>query len=321
MPIHVYDTATGRPVAMLLRTAKTASGAEVARHLRRLIRCIRHHWPDTHITLRGDGHCGRPEQMAWCEANGIDYVFGLPGNAVLHSDAMIVAAAFACATDRVLRGLVELRRYAETCYAAKTRGADTRRVVARVEASSLGLEIRFVVTSLKDGNAARTYDTRLLRPGSGQKSDQASQGPAEQRPHLVPIGQRPPDAPHPPHRCLLVDVRAPPRDPDYQRAASRRVHDAADPADQGGRLRRQNRQSRPHRLRQRLSRCCDLLSRRRHSAHGQLVTDAAAPPTKPQNRNPQAQTKAQAQCHQHPRQNPRPTHENSISGLSAKALE
>ena len=32
LPIHVYDTATGRPVAMLLRTGKTPSGAEVAGH-------------------------------------------------------------------------------------------------------------------------------------------------------------------------------------------------------------------------------------------------------------------------------------------------
>ena len=34
LPIHVYDTATGRPVAMLLRTGKTPSGAEVAGHVR-----------------------------------------------------------------------------------------------------------------------------------------------------------------------------------------------------------------------------------------------------------------------------------------------
>src|SRR5260370_41692446 len=26
---------------------------------------------------------GRPQVMAWCEENGIDFVFGLPGNAVL----------------------------------------------------------------------------------------------------------------------------------------------------------------------------------------------------------------------------------------------
>ena len=30
LPIHVYDTATGRPVAMLLRTGKTPIGAEAA---------------------------------------------------------------------------------------------------------------------------------------------------------------------------------------------------------------------------------------------------------------------------------------------------
>ena len=79
LPIHVYDTATARPVAMLLRTGKTPSGAEVASHVRRLVRRIRRHWPTTRITLRGDGHYGRPEPMAWCEANDVDYVFGLPG--------------------------------------------------------------------------------------------------------------------------------------------------------------------------------------------------------------------------------------------------
>ena len=38
LPIHVYDTATGRPVAMLLRTGKTPTGKEAAGHIRRLVR-------------------------------------------------------------------------------------------------------------------------------------------------------------------------------------------------------------------------------------------------------------------------------------------
>ena len=83
MPIHVYDTATSRPVAILLRPGKTPSGHEVRCHVRRLIRRIRSHWPTTRLTIRGDGHYGRPEVMAWCEANTVDYIFGLPGNAVL----------------------------------------------------------------------------------------------------------------------------------------------------------------------------------------------------------------------------------------------
>lgn len=168
LPIHVYDTATGRPVAMLLRTGKTPSGAETAGHIRRLIRRIRRHWPDTHITLRGDGHYGRPEIMAWCEAHGIDYVFGLPGNKVLHADPVIVTQSDACATDRALRRLVELRRYAETRYAAKTWGKHKRRVVARIEASSLGLDVRFVVTSLARGSAEYIYDTLYCARGQAE---------------------------------------------------------------------------------------------------------------------------------------------------------
>ena len=49
LPIHVYDTATGRPVAMILRPGKTPSGVEVRGHIRRLVRAIRHHWPATRM--------------------------------------------------------------------------------------------------------------------------------------------------------------------------------------------------------------------------------------------------------------------------------
>ena len=168
LPIHVYDTATGRPVAMLLRTGKTPSGAEMASHIRRLIRRIEKRWPDTAITLRGDGHYGRPEIMAWCEANEVDYVFGLPGNRTLHAEPVIVAAADAVCVDRATRTLPVLRHYTETCYAAKSWGGTDRRVVARIEASTMGLDIRFVVTSLKDGSAEYIYDTLYCARGQAE---------------------------------------------------------------------------------------------------------------------------------------------------------
>jgi hypothetical protein len=38
LPIHVYDTATSRPVTVLLRPGTTPSGAEIRNHLRRLVR-------------------------------------------------------------------------------------------------------------------------------------------------------------------------------------------------------------------------------------------------------------------------------------------
>ena len=168
LPIHVYDTATGRPVAMLLRTGKTPSGAEMAGHIRRLVRRIKKHWPRTRITLRGDGHYGRPEIMAWCEASKVDYVFGLPGNRMLHADPVIVAAADAVCVDRATRAWPVLRRYEETRYAARSWGKNDRRVVARIEASTMGLDIRFVVTSLKDGSPEHIYDTLYCARGQAE---------------------------------------------------------------------------------------------------------------------------------------------------------
>lgn len=168
LPMHGYNTVTGRPVAMLLRTGKTLSGTEMAGHVRRLHRRIRRHWPSTRITLRGNGHYGRPEIMTWCEINKVDYVFGLPSNRMLHADPAIVGVADAVCVDRATRGWPVLRRYAETLYAAKSWGTTGRRVVARIEASTMGLDIRYVVTSLQTGSAERIYDTLYCARGQAE---------------------------------------------------------------------------------------------------------------------------------------------------------
>jgi Transposase DDE domain group 1 len=145
LPIHVYDADSGHCVATLLRPGKTPDGKEVRGHLRRLIRRIRRHWPDTRITLRGDSHYGRPEAMAWCEAHDVQYLFGLPTNKVLA--AQFQAAAEAVRGRRALGNLEGVRDYTETHYAAGT-WKRSRRVVARIEATRLGLDIRYVVTNI-----------------------------------------------------------------------------------------------------------------------------------------------------------------------------
>src|SRR5678815_3768264 len=114
LPIHVYETATSRPVTVLLRPGKTPSGTEIRGHLRRLVHRIRWHWPLTRITIRGDGHYGRPEVMEWCDENDIDFVFGLPGNTVL--DRLVDATADDIRTRRALDQKPCLRGFAETSY-------------------------------------------------------------------------------------------------------------------------------------------------------------------------------------------------------------
>jgi hypothetical protein len=63
LPIHVYDTAIARPVAVLLRSGNTPSGREVRGQIRRLVRRIRLHWPEANLTIRGESHYGRHEAM------------------------------------------------------------------------------------------------------------------------------------------------------------------------------------------------------------------------------------------------------------------
>lgn len=165
LPIHIYDTATSRPVAMILRPGKTPSGVEIRAHLRRLLRRVRRHWPQTKLTIRGDGHYGRPEVMDWCDDNGIDYVFGLPGNAVL--TRAVDTEADDIRTRRALTDNPCLRGYAETRYAAKSWKKE-RRACARIEATTLGLDIRFVVTSIATGSAERIYDTLYCERGQAE---------------------------------------------------------------------------------------------------------------------------------------------------------
>jgi hypothetical protein len=164
-PIHVYDTETSRPVAVLLRPGKTPSGVEIRGHLRRLVRRIRRHWPTTRITIRGDGHYGRPEVMAWCEANGVSYILGLPGNSAL--DRLVEPAADDVRVRRAEAQAPVLRRYTETRYGAKSWRCE-RRVAARIEATTKGLDIRYVVTNITTGSAEWLYDTLYCARGQAE---------------------------------------------------------------------------------------------------------------------------------------------------------
>ena len=162
LPIHVYDTERSRPVAFVLRPGKTPGGVEVRAHLRRLVRHIRKRWTKTRITFRGDGHYARPEAMQWCEDNGVDYVFGLPGSKTLLKK--VDEAADAVRTERAALGEDVVRDYTQTRHAAKSWSRE-RRAVARIEATALGLDIRFVVTNLEHGSPEWIYDSLYCARG------------------------------------------------------------------------------------------------------------------------------------------------------------
>ena len=162
LPIHVYDTQKSRPVAFVLRPGKTPGGVEVRAHLRRLVRHIRKCWPHARVTFRGDGHYARPEAMQWCEDNGVDYVFGLPGSGPLAKK--VDDKADEVRVERALKNADAVRGFAEIRHKAKSWSKE-RRAVARIEATPLGLDVRFVVTNIEGGSPEWMYETLYCARG------------------------------------------------------------------------------------------------------------------------------------------------------------
>jgi Transposase DDE domain group 1 len=164
LPIHIYEATTGKPVAVILRPGKTPAGAEVALVLRHVVKALRARWPRIEILVRGDSHYARPEAMTWLERNRVGYVFGLAGNSVLLT--RVAALAEDAALARALGEAEKVRRFGEFRYAAKTWQAE-RRVIARIEASPLGGDSRFIVTNLK-GAPRWLYESVYCQRGQAE---------------------------------------------------------------------------------------------------------------------------------------------------------
>jgi len=145
LPIHIYEAGSGKPVAVILRPGKTPDGREVRTIIKHVVGRIRRSWPEVRILWRGDSHYARPEAMDWCEDNGVGYIFGLAGNAVLH--ARVQAVADDLCVRHAEAGEDKRRTWCAFDYAAKSWRSE-RRVVARIEASTRGLDTRFIVTVL-----------------------------------------------------------------------------------------------------------------------------------------------------------------------------
>lgn len=164
LPIHIYEGTSGKPVAVILRQGKTPAGVEVRTILKHVIGRIRGHWSRVRILVRGDSHYGRVEAMEWCEEQGVDYIFGFGGNAVLK--AMTQEAADRLCVARALSAAAKRRSFATLSYGAKS-WHKQRRIAARLEATPKGLDIRYVVTSLT-GTARHLYETVYCGRGQAE---------------------------------------------------------------------------------------------------------------------------------------------------------
>jgi hypothetical protein len=134
-----------------LRTADHGDAAGVLEELPRVIARVRAAWPGVRILVRGDSGFCREEIMAWCEANDVDYLFGLARNSRLEA---LVERALMDAHIRYLATGVPARVFVELRYRTLGSWSRERRVVAKAEYLPRGPNPRFVVTRLSQEQRA-----------------------------------------------------------------------------------------------------------------------------------------------------------------------
>jgi hypothetical protein len=156
LPLYVF--ADEHVLCACLRPSNIDPSAGSRKEIERIVKRIRALWPEVKIVLRGDSGFCREELMAWCEANQVDYVFGMARNPLLEK---IVAGALEQARQQWEQTQQPARLFLEFEHETVSgTWSCRRRVVAKAEHIDGKSNPRFVVTSLgaAAGGAQQLYE-------------------------------------------------------------------------------------------------------------------------------------------------------------------
>jgi len=134
-----------------LRSSNIDASADSVEELEPVVARLRQRWPAVKIQLRGDAGFCREKLMAWCEREGMDYIFGLAQNSRLKKR---IEEQMAQAEKQYGETKAPARVFSEFFYATQDTWSRQRRVVAKAEHLDKGANPRFVVTSLSQEQMA-----------------------------------------------------------------------------------------------------------------------------------------------------------------------
>jgi Transposase DDE domain group 1 len=145
LPLYVF---CGRHlIAAKLRRSDIDGSAGAVEEMDRIAAQIRERWPRVKIVLRADSGFAREALMAWCEANKVDYVFGLARNARL--EGRIADALDEARLQSLANAGQPARVFRDFDWSTKDSWSRRRRVIGKAEWARGGANPRFLVTSLK----------------------------------------------------------------------------------------------------------------------------------------------------------------------------
>lgn len=153
LPLYIF--CGDHPLCALLRPSNIDGSADCLPHVQRLVARLRQAWPQVRIVLRGDSGFCREYLMRWCEANDVDYLFGLAKNKRLLG---ALGKEMHEAREEFVRSGQAARVFKDFSYRTLKSWSRTRRVVGKAEHLAKGANPRFVVTSLP----AEAFDAATL---------------------------------------------------------------------------------------------------------------------------------------------------------------
>jgi len=162
LPLYIF---CGRDLLLAkLRPANIDASAGAKEEIAFLVAQIRESWPNVEIWLRADSGFCRDDLMAWCEAHGVHYVFGLARNPRLEA---LIADELAEAEAKSKDSGEPERLFKELRYQTLNSWSRERRVVAKAEHLPKGKNPRFIVTSLarEAVEAQELYETTYCARG------------------------------------------------------------------------------------------------------------------------------------------------------------
>jgi Transposase DDE domain group 1 len=140
-----------------LRPSDIDGAAGAVEEIARIVAQIRARWPHTRIIVRADSGFARDALMAWCEGEGVGFIFGLAKNVRL---VRAIGAELVEAREESLTTREPARRFKELIWSTRKSWSRARRVIAKAEWTQGEANPRFIVTSLTaaDGDGRRLYE-------------------------------------------------------------------------------------------------------------------------------------------------------------------
>jgi hypothetical protein len=152
--IAIYVFCGRHLLAAKLRPCNIDASSGAVEEVARIVAQMRARWPRVRILLRADSGFARETLMAWCENNRVGFLFGLARNERLTDEIYVELAQ---AEEEASRTGKPARRYKDFRYATLDSWSRRRRVIAKAEWTQGEANPRFVVTSLKRGEAGARF--------------------------------------------------------------------------------------------------------------------------------------------------------------------